>query len=390
MSGRLTKACAALLSAASIACAQAWAAPAVLIDVATGKVLHHEQAFDRWSPASLTKLMTAYVTFKAIEDGELTLIAPVRMTANAASTPPSRMGYAVGSVMTVENALEMLIIKSANDVAVALGEAVAGSPEAFVRDMNTAARALGMTETNFANAHGLSDENQYTTARDLAVLAREIRLRFPQYDALFEAEAIRTGETVTTSYNLLLGRYAGADGMKTGFVCASGFNIAASATRGERTVVAIVLGEESQKARAEKSVELLEKGFASDRATAPHTADTLPRPADASTTTANLRPVVCTEEARASRWDGRQIEGYINFNTALIQPRTRAPRALRTGLGGAIGASASAVVLDGTVISAYPVPRPRPVLEPASDPLDMQQFQLREGQAAPIPQRRPS
>ncbi|MEL6200837.1 MAG: D-alanyl-D-alanine carboxypeptidase family protein [Pseudomonadota bacterium] len=369
---------------------EANSAPAVLIDAASGRVLHHEQAFDRWSPASLTKLMTAYVTFEAIEAGALTPSAPVRMSVVAASAPPSKMGYAVGSVMTVENALEMLIIKSANDVAVALGQAVSGTPDAFVTRMNETARSLGMTDTRFANAHGLDHPDQYSTARDLAILAQAIRQRFPQYDSLFEAEAIRAGETVTTSYNLLLGRYAGADGMKTGFVCASGFNIAASATRDGQTMIAIVLGEESQKARAEKSAVLLETGFTADPTVSTANIRTLPRPENASTTTANLRPQVCTEEARAARWDGRQIEGFIDFETELIRPLARAPEAISTGLGGAIGASASAIVLDRAVISAYPVPLPRPVLEPASDVLDMEQFRLRDGRTAPIPSQRPS
>ncbi|MEO1747876.1 MAG: D-alanyl-D-alanine carboxypeptidase family protein [Pseudomonadota bacterium] len=380
----LTVACLSIVSVG------AHGAPAILIDAQSGQVFHHEQAFDRWSPASLTKLMTAYVTFNAIEEGALTLSAPVRMSVVAASAPPSKMGYAVGSVMTVENALEMLIIKSANDVAVALGQAVAGTPDAFVARMNDTARALGMTDTRFANGHGLDHPDQYSTARDLAILAQAIRQRFPQYDSLFEAEAIQTGETITTSYNLLLGRYAGADGMKTGFVCASGFNIAASATRDGQTMIAIVLGEESQKARAEKSAVLLETGFTADRTVSTANIQTLPRPENASTTTANLRPQVCTEEARAARWDGRQIEGFIDFETDLIRPLTREPQAIATGLGGAIGASASAIVLDRAVISAYPVPLPRPVLEPASDTIDMEQFRLRDGLTAPIPNRRPS
>lgn len=377
-------------AAAAFAATDAPAAPAILVDAQTGRVIHHEQAFDRWSPASLTKLMTAYVTFRAIEDGILSLSAPVRMSVVAASAPPSKMGYPVGSVMTVENALEMLIIKSANDVAVALGQAVTGTADSFVDKMNETARSLGMTDTRFANAHGLDHPDQYSTARDLAILAREIRRRFPQYDSLFEAEAIQTGDAITTSYNLLLGRYAGADGMKTGFVCASGFNIAASATRDGRTLIAIVLGEESQKARAEKSATLLERGFDTELAATSNYIDTLPRPSEASVITANLRPKVCTEEARAARWDGRQIEGFIAFETDLIQPLTREPRAIGTGLGGAIGASASAIVLDRAVIRAYPVPLPRPVLEPASDIDDMEQFRLRDGLTAPLPTRRPS
>ena len=374
-----------LLSALSTS---ALSAPAIVMDVQSGRVIAAEQAFDRWSPASLTKLMTAYVTFREIEAGNLTPVSPVRMSANAARNPPSKMGYKPGSVMTIENALEMLIVKSANDVAVALGEAVSGSESKFVARMNAEAMRLGMSGTNFVNPNGLHDPNQYTTARDLGILAAAIRKNYPQYDPIFAAEAVRIGDKITATYNLLLGRYDGADGMKTGFVCASGFNLVASATRQGRTLISVVLGATSQKTRAEKSVALLEKGFASPPQAGTTIAD-LPRPADASNQLANMRPTVCTEQARAQRWDGRQIEGYIKFNTPLITAMNRTPLAVRSGLGGADGVSKSAAMLNGKFVKAYPVPGTKPYRPTLLEAGDAKRYGLRPGFEVPIPNLRP-
>lgn len=367
----------------------ALAGPSIVIEMKSGRVLEANRAFERWNPASLTKLMTAYVTFKEIEAGRLTTSAPVRISTNAANNPPSRMGYKVGSVMTVENALEMLIIKSANDVAVALGEAVSGTESEFVARMNAEAKRLGMVDTHFANPNGLHDDSQYTTARDLGILATAIRRDFPAYDPIFAAEAISTGGKVTSTYNLLIGRYAGADGMKTGFVCASGFNLVASATRDGQTMIAVVLGAVSQKERAEEAVRLMEKGFANPNLAAPTLLE-LPRPANVSDQVANMRSTVCTEEAQASRWDGRQIEGYITFNTPAIKPLTRAPKALKTGLGGADGVSKSAVMLNGQFVQAYPIPSEKPVRPTLLDDGDKEQFGLRPGFTVPVPNQRPS
>lgn len=383
-----------LLSAVTTLClnSMAIAAPAVVVDVKTGLITSAEEADRRWSPASLTKLMTAYVTFRTLSSGNIEMTSPVRISSAAASEPPSKMGYAVGSVMTTDSALKMLIIKSANDVAVALAEAVSGSVDAFVAQMNAEAKRLGMTSTNFVNAHGLNDAKQFTTARDLALLARAIRLEFPQYDRYFAAEAIQTAGKITPTYNLLLGRYSGADGMKTGFVCASGFNIAASASRNGSTLVAIVLGETSQKSRAEKSANLLDAGFAKIASGANlQSLDALPRDAaQAAMPVANLRSQVCTDEAAAKRWDGRQIEGFITFSTASIGTLSRPPRALRAGLGGASGASKTATVLNGVVIGAYPVPQPKPVRPTLLDQDDTTKFGLRPGFDVPVPTIRPS
>src|SRR5690606_1125978 len=169
----------------------------------------------------------------------------------------SKMGYKPGSVMTLDNALKMIIIKSANDVAMAIGENIAGSQEQFVERMNAEARRLGMTGTRFANANGLHSEDQFSTARDLALLVRAIRTEFPEYDDYFSIEALSAGKNVIKTYNLLIGRFAGADGMKTGFICPSGFNLIATATRNGRTLAAVVLGAESGQQRAYLAADLL-------------------------------------------------------------------------------------------------------------------------------------
>ncbi len=367
--------------------ASAVAAPSVVVDKATGAVLHAQDAFEHWSPASLTKLMTAYVTFKAIRDGELALSAPVRMSEAAASVPPAKMGYGVGSVMTVDNALKMLIVKSANDIAVALAEAVSGSVPEFVERMNAEARALGMRNTRFANPHGLDDSAQYSTARDIALLASTIRREFPEHDAYFATEAIRTGEEVTPTYNILLGRFANADGMKTGFVCVSGFNMVASATRNGRTLIAVVLGEGSQKARAEKSATLLEAGFAGTLSQI-GSIGSFDGP-DADGAVADVSGAVCSEEARNSRWDGRAIEGFITFDTPSITALTRAPVAVRAGLGGADGTSRSASMFNGVAIGALPIPQPKPERPSIPDATDVEAFGLKPGFDVPIPRPRP-
>lgn len=366
------------------------AGPALVFEAQTGRVLHHEQAHDLWSPASLTKLMTTYVTFRAIKANELTMQSPVRVTDNAVSTPPSKMGYPAGSVMTVDNALKMVLVRSANDISVALGEAIAGSEDAFVDRMNREAQRLGMAGTRFVNPHGLHDEDQYTTARDMAVLARALRTEFPEHAGYFSTEAIAFGEQMIPTYNLLLGRFDGADGMKTGFVCASGFNLAASATRDGRTLISIVMGTGSQKERGEISARLLEAGFADGPAAADApTLDAVPGPADADGKPADLRDIVCTDEARAARWDGRDVDGNIIFDTPLISTMDREPRAVQVGLGGAEGQSRTAIVLGGTAIDAYPVPASRPFRPSLASDAEMLRYGLRPGFDVPIPGQRP-
>ncbi|TIN68840.1 MAG: D-alanyl-D-alanine carboxypeptidase, partial [Mesorhizobium sp.] len=247
--------------ALSVVAGPALANPVVVFDLGSGKILQHQDAFKRWYPASLSKLMTAYVTFRAIAAGEVQLDSPIKVTKHSAAEPPSKMGFKPGSVMRLDNALKMMLVKSANDIAMAVGENVGGSQAAFADRMNAEATRLGMNGTHFVNPNGLYSPDQYTTARDLAVLVMAIRREFPQYAPWFSIEGLAVGKKAIPNYNLLIGRYPGADGMKTGFVCPSGFNMIGSATRNGRTLVAVVLGEKSAVTRAETAAKLLDQGF---------------------------------------------------------------------------------------------------------------------------------
>ncbi len=233
----------------------------LLIEASTGKVLHAENATYPWYPASVTKLMTAYTTLRAIKEGRLSFNTLLTVSRNAASMPPTHMGFRPGTRVTVDNALKMLMVKSANDMAVVIAEGVGGSIEGFADMMNANARRLGMTQSNFVNPNGLPAENHVTSARDLGILARALIKEFPEDDSYWHIHSIRYGNRVMHNYNSLIDRYQGADGMKTGFICASGYNVVASATRNGRRLIAIVLGAYSGATRAQKAAQLLERGF---------------------------------------------------------------------------------------------------------------------------------
>ncbi|HWP26031.1 MAG TPA: serine hydrolase [Xanthobacteraceae bacterium] len=233
----------------------------LLIEADSGKVLFAENATYPWYPASLTKVMTAYVVLKAVKEGRITLDTLLPVSQFASVQKPAKMGLPPGSQITVDNALKMLMVRSANDVAVVLAEGVSGSVENFADAMNIAAQRLGMTQTSFVNPNGMPAEDQISSARDLAILARALLLEFPEYDYYWRIPAIRFAGRTTQNYNKLLGRYPGADGMKTGFICASGFNLLATATRKGRRLIAVVLGAHSSGARTLKAAQLLERGF---------------------------------------------------------------------------------------------------------------------------------
>jgi D-alanyl-D-alanine carboxypeptidase len=241
--------------------AMATASPALVFEPYNGTVFYAEEPDALWFPASLTKLMTAYVTFHALKNGEVKPDTPVICSKNAAKQAPTKLGLPVGKSIDLETAVKVIIVKSANDVSVMLAEAVAGSEEAFIARMNEAAKRLGMTSTRFANPHGLPDERQQTTARDLARLARALIIEFPEYADIFAQTHVQVGEKQLRTHNGLLRTFAGADGMKTGFICDSGFNIVVSATRDGRKLVAVVLGEPSTRVRNARAAQLLENGF---------------------------------------------------------------------------------------------------------------------------------
>jgi D-alanyl-D-alanine carboxypeptidase len=237
--------------------------PYILVDVDSGMVLADRQADQPWYPASLTKLMTAYVTFRAMAVGQVTSETRVVASATAAAQDPIRMGFDVGTKISLDNALKMMLVPSANDIAVAIAEGVGGGLAAFVNTMNAEAARLGLNKTRFENPNGLPAPGQVTTARDLAVLARQIWIEFPDHRPLFGIPAIASGGSVFHSPNLmLLERYRGTQGMKTGFTCEAGYNLAATATRDGRTLLAVVLGRTSSTDRAELAARLLNDGFA--------------------------------------------------------------------------------------------------------------------------------
>jgi D-alanyl-D-alanine carboxypeptidase len=250
---------AAVLALAGSRAAQAEAL--LLVEADSGKVLEAQNATVPWHPASLSKLMTAYVTLKAVKDGKITFDTLFTVSPLAASQSPSKMGFRPGTQVTVDNALKMMLVKSANDMAVVLAEGVGGSIDGFAAMMNDTARRLGMTQTNYVNPNGLPDDAQITSARDLAILARAIIRDLPEYEYFVHIPSIRYGRRVTQNFNKLIGRYPGADGFKTGFICASGYNLVASATRNGRRLIAVVLGASSGKARAMRAMQMLDRGF---------------------------------------------------------------------------------------------------------------------------------
>ncbi len=237
--------------------------PALVFDPSDGKVLYAEDADDHWHPASLTKIMTAYLTFEAVKTGKLKLDQRIPYSERAQGEPPSKLGLHVGATLTVDQSLKALIIKSANDVAIVLAEAISGSPAEFVAHMNQTARALGMSRTQFVNPNGLPAPEQVTTARDLAKLARAVVRDYPEYISYWSMFDARIGKIYIGTHNGLLRTFEGADGMKTGFICDSGFNVVASATRDGRQIMAVVLGEATGGQRTIRAASLLEHGFQS-------------------------------------------------------------------------------------------------------------------------------
>lgn len=249
----------------------------LVVDAETGAVLAERNASRHWYPASVTKVMTAYLVFEALDEGRLTLQQRVPVSAKAAAQPPTKLGLRAGGEATVKLLLEALIVRSANDAAVALAEAVSGSEAAFVAAMTRKAQNLGMNQTVFSNPHGLPDPAQLTTARDLVILARAVVKDFPQYYDFFGKEFVAFGQGSRPTYNGWLGRYPGAEGLKTGFTCGSGYNLLAAATRDGRRLIGVVLGATNGGVRNAQMSKLMNQGFATPASQAKTTLANLPR-----------------------------------------------------------------------------------------------------------------
>lgn len=248
------KACRVLLvslaaSLTVISAASAAQYAGIVVDAKTGKVLYSEDADSLRYPASLTKMMTLYLTFEALESGKISKNTPVPFSKNASAEPPSKLGVRSGNSITVEQAILALVTRSANDAATALGELLGGSEERFGRIMTNKARALGMTRTTYRNANGLPNDAQMTTARDQARLGMALRQHFPQYYSYFSTRSFRFGKQTIGNHNRLLGNVRGVDGIKTGYTRAAGFNLVTSAQADGRSIVGVVLGGKSGGAR---------------------------------------------------------------------------------------------------------------------------------------------
>ncbi|MEL6678585.1 MAG: D-alanyl-D-alanine carboxypeptidase family protein [Pseudomonadota bacterium] len=236
---------------------------AIVVDARNGEVLHSRSADRRLHPASLTKMMTLYVVFEAIKNGEISLDQTVRVSRNASREPPSKIGLRPGQRISIRYLIRAAAIKSANDAATALGEAVSGSERAFAQRMTATARALGMNNTTFRNAHGLTQSGHLSTARDMARLSRHLFYDHAEYYNLFGRTQVNAGVANIRNTNWrLLQNYRGADGIKTGYTRAAGYNLASSAERGQERIIAVIFGGRSSSARYKRMVELLDMGFA--------------------------------------------------------------------------------------------------------------------------------
>ena len=363
---RFVKFCAAVMLAAMpfiAAPISASAAPFLVVDTSNGSVLAANEPNQRWHPASLTKLMTSYAAFRMIASGEVTLKSPVRISKTASRLPPSKMGYRENAIMTLEDALKMVIVKSANDVAYAVGESLAGSEAAFVAKMNAEAASIGMRDSQFKNPHGLHDSEQFTTARDMAVLASTIRSEFPQYRSWFAYDGIISGDRTIASFNGLLGRFEGADGMKTGYVCSSGFNQIGSATRQGRTLIGVVLGEVSVKDRTEKLAELLTKGFE----TQPTSVALMQIESSGfSAPPIDQRPRICGPKPESAQ--SEDGDAAADAPSPYLTEKKGVLNAVRVALGGADGPPAPMAAIF-IAMGGVPIPTPRPEYVPDTIPL---------------------
>ncbi len=270
---------ASLLLHAAASGALAYSPPkaALIIDANSGEVLYSQNARAARYPASLTKVMTLYILFQYLHDGRLDMDTRLTVSAEAASRPPSKIGFKPGSNVSVRDAIRLLMTKSANDVAAALAENIAGSEAAFARLMTRRARALGMTDTTFRNASGLPDSRQKTTAHDMAILARRVLSDFPEYAGEFQRKYAKFRGKTYRNHNRLLFNYKGMLGLKTGFIRASGFNVMVAAERGKKRLYGVVMGGPSARARNARARALLDAAWKKASVSAPRMAEHLPR-----------------------------------------------------------------------------------------------------------------
>jgi D-alanyl-D-alanine carboxypeptidase len=327
------------------------AGPSLLFDPQTGEVLSQDRAGEPWYPASLTKLMTAYIVFQKLHAGTLKLDQKVPVSELAHAQPPSKIGVPVGKTVSVDFALQALLVYSANDMAYVLAEAASGTSDAFIGEMNHQAEVLGMTGTHFANPNGLFDPRHVSTARDIAMLVAALLRDFPEYDHYFSQAYLAVGKRKLANRNSIIRQMKGADGMKTGFVCNSGFNLVASATHDGRKLVAIVFGARTGKARTDLAQMLLVDGFGRDSKEPRPKVETVANMPLGSIVPADMTETVCKQKPAVTVTSASDLTGWGislgNYDTAQ-----KADMALRGRLlsraGRDVKGNAGVVALPGS------------------------------------------
>jgi len=341
---------------AAIAPLTAKAAPyaAMVVDARTGEVLHSRNADTPLHPASLTKMMTLYIAFQAVERGEIALDDMVTITRFAAAEPPSKLGLRAGQRIQFRYLIRAAAIKSANDAATAIGIALEGNEAAFARRMTATARAMGMTRTTFRNAHGLTESGHMSTARDMTTLGRHMIYDFPQYYNIFARRSTDAGvREVANTNRRFLNAYRGADGIKTGYTRAAGFNLVASAERGQERIIATMFGGSSSAQRFARISELMDMGFAR----APSTAR-VDRPTP-------VRPQAAGHEAPAPGTTARtvRVNGLVARSLrprARAVPETQPPATLLVVDADVIENAVTEVLQTASVPDTTPTPPARP------------------------------
>lgn len=347
---------------------------ALVIDARSGEVLHETNADARLHPASLTKMMTLYIAFQAIERGEISLDTPVRISANAAAEPPSKLGLKAGQTIKLRFLIRAAAVKSANDAATAIGEAISGSEAAFAARMTRTARAMGMTKTTFKNAHGLTAEGHMSSARDMTILGRHLIYDYPSYYSLFQRRTADTGMgTVSNTNRRLLDSYAGADGVKTGYTRAAGYNLVASAERGNQRIIATVFGGRSGASRNAKVAELLDIGFKRAPGKAPF--DKPKAPSAALVAQADVEDAPAARPAAGAKGKTIRLSGAVKSS---LRPQNRpgdAPAPVRLALQDDIqkalaeavspGGPPKAAVADAAAVEVADATNGQPLEKPA-------------------------
>ncbi|WGV15575.1 D-alanyl-D-alanine carboxypeptidase family protein [Fuscovulum ytuae] len=396
--------------ASLLASAPGFAAPyaAIVIDARTGEVLYSENAEARLHPASLTKMMTLYIAFEEIQRGNISLDTMVTVSKHAAAQPPSRLGLRAGQKISLRNLIRAAAIKSANDAATAIGEAISGNEADFARRMTRTAKALGMRNTTFKNANGLTAQGHLSSAMDMTILGRHLFYDFPQYYNLFSRRSVDAGlATVNNTNRRFLDAYKGADGIKTGYTVAAGFNLTASAERGGKRLIATVFGGKSTADRNAKMMKLLDLGFGK----APRNAPVNP-PAPPSYQGGDEMLVADADLPEVANGAGKTVRVNMQIATSprpLARPGSAVPTQLAAAETGEVApaetaqpekavAAAEAVdamqdSIEGALAAALGTEEDGPPPE-QTDALDVESIELASAAAAPdpslTPQARPS